>query len=903
MRNKILLFCSLLAWSIVTNAAEVIVTGNKTATSYSDSEIVIEDKSELRLSGSTPLVNSTVNLKTETSWLYFLNLTPTQVISKYLKNIKINGVSALKDNNVRVEIYVQGAVVIPHPSNYQPLEAFTDKSFQGTSKKYGIDYHKNLGEMDGKIRSFKLKKGYMATFATSNDGSGYSRVFVADAQDLELSELQPELDQTIAFIRVFKWRYVSKKGHAGGGVRRDSLRVSWYYDWGAGSSSTDNYEFSPMRHFRHWDSWSNIESRTNSTAVLGFNEPWNADDHKDQTPTTMSEDECIQLWPNFMRSGLRIGSPAPTDGNSARLLKFIQKADSAGYRIDFVCLHFYRGGQSAQQFYSYIKSIHDQSKRPIWVTEWNNGANWTTESWPSDKAGQQAEQLKDITAFTTMLDTASFVERYAIYNNVEEKRYLIYGDSTLTPAGVWYQNNKSVMAYNPVKQYVPKYVYKAPVISSTLMSTDRTNFAISMGTNPNGKLATALLLERKTGDGAFEQIDSISNSSIAKIDIPVDLKTPGDYTYRLRFLGKDGKYTAYTNTVGYSITEPGNIIMGSYTVNSTDWNSVYLGSKFENTPCALLGPPTGLSNSSTLLTQRVRSLALKDRFDIRVLPWSYQTSSFRNSEFSSFLLQSAGNIDWGGIIGTCQSTTVKPEWTTITFPAALPVTPVVLTTLTSSTNSIPVSIRIRNVTTTGFEVRLVKESAKANTVYQESFSYLAVTPGRGMINERLVVVGNGVETGINALISNLGTADFKESLNNPLFFATMQTANDEYGAELRIKNLTNTEATFYKQTENSGATAYLAKKEMVGWMAISNIATGMDVVKYDNRISVYPNPSTDVIYFPNDEGKTVQVRIYNLLGKLILQSETDSNFVDVRDLSLGNYLLKVNESVCKFIKK
>ena len=40
-------------------------------------------------------------------------------------------------------------------------------------------------KLNNRIRSFKLKRGYMVTFANNPGGRGYSRCFIADDADLE----------------------------------------------------------------------------------------------------------------------------------------------------------------------------------------------------------------------------------------------------------------------------------------------------------------------------------------------------------------------------------------------------------------------------------------------------------------------------------------------------------------------------------------------------------------------------------------------------------------------------------------------------------------------------------------------------------------------------------------------
>src|SRR5665647_255712 len=125
----------------------------------------------------------------------------------------------------------------------------------------------------------------------------------------------------------------------------------------------------------------------------------------------------------MLRTGLRIGSPACT--NFSWLYQFMDSCKARNYRVDYVAVHGYWGGKTPQNWYNDLKYIHDRTGRPIWITEWNNGANWTSEWWPSDVPSQQAKQLADIKGILTVLDTAHFIERYSIYNWVEDKRAMI----------------------------------------------------------------------------------------------------------------------------------------------------------------------------------------------------------------------------------------------------------------------------------------------------------------------------------------------------------------------------------------------------------------------------------------------------------------------------------------------
>ena len=90
----------------------------------------------------------------------------------------------------------------------------------------------------------------MATIAQNRDGTGASRSYVAQNHDVEIDILPPELDRNVGFIRVFPWRWVSKKGVAGD--IWEKFDVGWYYNWNNNQKSTLDVEYVPIRQNRWW---------------------------------------------------------------------------------------------------------------------------------------------------------------------------------------------------------------------------------------------------------------------------------------------------------------------------------------------------------------------------------------------------------------------------------------------------------------------------------------------------------------------------------------------------------------------------------------------------------------------------------------------------------------------------
>ncbi len=185
----------------------------------------------------------------------------------------------MKGNNCRIAQYATGSVVIPHASDIEPLQIFEDPNFGGASMELGLyDVHTQFGTRGGNlsenISSLILKRGYMATVATEKNGTGSSKVYVAQDFDVLVRQLPENLDNAISFIRILPWRWTGKKGWAGGGSgASDAMNVKWQYDWDNVATSTLNTEYVPMRHNAGWNAYANINSKKTSTHALAFNEP------------------------------------------------------------------------------------------------------------------------------------------------------------------------------------------------------------------------------------------------------------------------------------------------------------------------------------------------------------------------------------------------------------------------------------------------------------------------------------------------------------------------------------------------------------------------------------------------------------------------------------------------------
>ena len=529
--------------TIVTGATQTTnVTGNTAAYLPNfNTNFVVAGKTELHLTGDySPLVNSTVALNSNDAWLFFDNIKPSVVNAIWLDKVTINGVSAKNNPSVRIAIYKNGTVVIPNGAltSQAALEVYKENNLDGDTRTFEIEtYHNSLGEFDNSIKSFKLRRGYMATFANNADGSGYSRVFIANDSDLVVNAMPAGLDTTVSFIRVFRWDWISKKGKAGWSPAK--IGATWYYDWNIGGGASSDYDYAIIRQNGGWPSFTDINNKKNVNHLLGFNEP----DRPDQA--NMTVEQTVAQWPELMKSGLRVGSPAPANPESSWITNFLARTDSLNYRVDYVAIHCYWGGQTPAQWYSRLKNIYNRVKRPLWITEWNNGANWTTETWPTETDAQLQKQLSDIKGILQVLDTASFVERYAIYDWVENKRAMVLAD-TLTPAGKYYYANKSDFAYNPKTAFVHNFKIVAPPLSSSINSDDYFKVTLSFK-DLNAELGSKYILERKIDqvDADFLPVNEFTQYAIGSTLSFVD-DVYDKATYRVKAYDFSGTQFSYS---------------------------------------------------------------------------------------------------------------------------------------------------------------------------------------------------------------------------------------------------------------------------------------------------------------------------------------------------------------------
>ena len=455
--------------------------------------------------------SSRVNLGSDRTWLIFDNVTPKNVKDNFLQYVTINGSAANADSdggNCRVAIYLNGAAVIPIPATI--FQASGNNSFT-----LGKGSHTDLAENSNSMTSFTLRRGYMATLATGRKGSGFSRVYVADHADISVS-LPQGLAQRVTSVYVKPWHYVSKKGwgNTAGSSGGPGLRATWYWSWSADYWSTSDMEYVPCRQHRWWPSVSQVNEHA-SSATMSINEPEHSEQHNKSDCACSDNWTNCTLMPDYQASGARIGSCQPTD--FSYLNTFFGHVDDMAYRCDFAITHAYwdLGGRDANTYANWFcdtqcKSIWNNTKRPVWLTEMEVSASWN-----SNKIDSYEKNRQYLQALLQKIDECPWIERYAIYGTDMWQTYMYYDANPskgLTPAGQVYRDHRATFAYDA--SYTKEPIWWAPSIKKPSISATYDNAAGTANftiNNPNTDATQSLIVEMSTNGTSWQQVASITD--------------------------------------------------------------------------------------------------------------------------------------------------------------------------------------------------------------------------------------------------------------------------------------------------------------------------------------------------------------------------------------------------------
>jgi hypothetical protein len=889
IKKKFLTF----AWLLCSTATSAWAANEVKTVSQLTGEVTLTDDVDYTINSTTPFADgASVNIvNTEHAVLIFSYIKPSLVLSQnLLKNVLINGEAAVNDVNCQVRMYGPGAIVLPYDADFKPLTVYAEPNFEGESyDDYDLGnsggYMQTLTakNMNNKIRSFKLKRGYMVTFAVGTGGWGYSRCFVADKEDLEVSSLPTHMDARISSYRLFKWWNAQKKGLASNGDKtaNAALNTSWCYDWGQGNASNlPDQEWVPNHIYEDWPSSATCGSVTGSCNMKTNNEPGNSSDDHPQTV-----DVVLDNWQNLMRTGMRLCSESSHDGSWSHLRSFIDSIDARGWRCDMLDLHCYWPSGS---FWSLENYYNNYGKRPIWISEWVWGASWnkngifTTDGTFSTSNQQYCyDNTKPILDYIETLDC---VERYAYWNS-EADASKIYKDGTLSIFGKYYSELKSAQGYKASKQKIPNVVYVKPTGLTATYNRSKNTVALTW-IDDNGDMIDSLMVERKASSGKWEQIATVTpRDKSAKAGITYtytdEPNESGAIYYRVSAFPagvKTSKYVSDEASISISASNgSGDIQFGTLEITTggtndkmtTDFTSLGKDENGANiVPAIIMGPSTYNTTTNYFPADHVSSIQ-NNKFTYYYHPID-ATSTMSKADASDFLIIKKDNytvsdgkkVEVATILDE-EGSNVKVKLDTIhvTFNEPFPEgsIPVVIPTGFSTVTTGPFIPKVFDVTNTGFSIKMMRSESTKNSPTNQYMNYIALEQGTYRISSDLVV--------------------------------TVGLCSKEEGADPTSSTCVGSTAGFFVPFTDADGNAIEAdmvfaatQSERSGIMSILRYKEGTKSSVKGARFYRQLDPNTSA------GSSTKATKYYDDLGYVLIVKDTDDTFTGIENIATGTFI-------------
>ncbi len=832
--------------------------------------ITLSGRGALHITGAKPFaVTGKVDI-TDTDHAVILvdSLRPSE-FKAWLSYVTINGQPAVSEQNCQLRLYDHGTLLYPYgkeskdKDGFHPLTVYAGQNLTGEScDRFGTEntqgYMNSLADstLNNRIRSFRLKRGYMVTFSIQKEGWGYQRCFIADGEDLVVNTLPDILDRRISSYRIFRWDNVGKNGVANilNTDKLKKLNCTWTYAWGVGQSLGTDYECVPHMNNLWSSSTYDLGVNDQSPYMKTDNEPANGNDPK---PATVAQE--LQRWPELMRTGRRLLSPSSFDSGEWWHKQFLDSIDARGWRCDVVDIHCYWNESS---FNNIKANWADKFHRPVWITEFIWGASWSggfgifgiakTNEERGNPSDDILNQNRDVLArIWTKLNSYDYVERYAYWNDEWACSKILWGDR-VTPAGEYYAKMKTGPSYTGTYDFVPRDWRLSPATDLKAKYDKKSGDCLLTWTNNNGDLTENMSLQRRKGNGEWQAVASFTRPDDHDMAFTDHLTDDGYYSYRV--VDKTYKNTTLTSaTVAVSLASSlgtDNLQYG-HIDNAVGDTLQVEGDKMAQRAFNFLGLATN-ANKNTGVVPRVLQSTTTD-FKVMLMPWTGTAATNANqAEGVDFIRLTQGQHQWGQMraeVDVCSYTkpdgtvskTIKGDTVEVAFKQPFPVgvTPVVIVQpYTGSKTEIPVVAKVFDVTNTGFRMKLMKRHGETAAIPGRQVFYLAVTPGAANLEEEgLSIVAGRCETapvgGATAVSCPFVLADGTPiALQAPYIIAAPQTHRLDYTSVFRQQALTTTAGgttamTVRRQMDTSltssqiGTNTAAANGDVIGWVAIN----------------------------------------------------------------------------------
>ncbi len=228
---------------------------------------------------------------------------------------------------------------------------------------------------------------------------------------------------------------------------------------------------------------------------------------------------------------------------------------------------------------------------------------------------------------------------------------------------------------------------------------------------------------------------------------------------------------------------------------------------------------------------------------------------------------------------------VYEEWKTVSFPIQFVRQPLVFTQVVTSREDTPVAVRLRNVSTNQFEMKLQEEAGQDGKHIRESIAWIAIEPGSQ--TEDYILEAGKIEA--TEAWSNI---NFPTAFGDiPAVFTSMQTIKDTETSTGILQNISSTgvEVAIEEESSQDSDLGHIAEE-------LAYFALGQTDSLTDARGDIIGEVGTIEV----DQNQTriiTQNEYYNpiVIAQVVSDNESDPITVRVQHLRAGSFDIQVQE--------
>lgn len=247
--------------------------------------------------------------------------------------------------------------------------------------------------------------------------------------------------------------------------------------------------------------------------------------------------------------------------------------------------------------------------------------------------------------------------------------------------------------------------------------------------------------------------------------------------------------TAYQGTLA-TIGESGSI-----DTLSDQWTRITLQETYAN-PVVIAGPPSFSGPDPS--TVRVRNVT-SNSFEVRIDEWEYLDELHTPESLGYLVVEEGIHTLTDGTVLQAGSSQSNTDWDSIDFTSAFSDTPLLFAQTTIENEATAVAERIRNISNTGFDLRLQEEEAADQVHAVEDVDWIAIAPGSSTFGP-VPFIADQISSNHQDSTASFGSV-FSGDI--PVFLAQANTSNGGDPFAIRYRTLAPTGTTLFLEEEQS----------------------------------------------------------------------------------------------------